>query len=123
MSCSEKTRSCAGSYGHGDRKRIGRAHKELSNVVLAIAPLFSFPELLPEAPRYHTHSSMRVQIVYHLIREVGLAWIVTELTKDEILSLVAIVILLFTAMVNWNIYSWLLLLAIILVLTAWYFRK
>jgi len=58
-----------------------------------------------------------------LIREVSLAWVVTELTKDEILTSIAIVILLFTAMVNWNVYSWLLLLTIIVVLAAWYFRK
>jgi len=54
---------------------------------------------------------------------VGLAWVVTESTRDEILTSIAIVILLFTAMVNWNVYSWLLLLAIIVVLAAWYFRK
>jgi hypothetical protein len=48
---------------------------------------------------------------------------VSELTRDEILTSVAIIILLFTALVNWNISSWLVLLAIIVVPTAWYFRK
>jgi uncharacterized protein (DUF58 family) len=48
---------------------------------------------------------------------------VKKLNKDEILTSVAVVILLFTAMINWNIYSWLLLLAIIVILAAWYFKK
>ena len=46
-----------------------------------------------------------------------------KLTKDEILTTVAILILLFTAMINWNIYSWLILLGIIVLLFAWYSRK
>lgn len=48
---------------------------------------------------------------------------VKKLNKGEILTSIAVVILLFTAMINWNIYSWLVLLAIIVILAAWYFRK
>lgn len=47
---------------------------------------------------------------------------VKKLNKDEILTSVAVLILLFTAMINWNSYSWLVLLAIIVILAAWYFR-
>jgi len=46
-----------------------------------------------------------------------------KMTKDEILTAISVVILLFTAMVNWNLYSWLILLATITVLFAWYFRS
>jgi len=42
------------------------------------------------------------------------------LTKDEILTAIVIVILLFTAMVNWNIYSWLIFVAIVIILITWY---
>jgi Flp pilus assembly protein TadB len=44
------------------------------------------------------------------------------MTKDEILIAFSIMILLFTAMVNWNIYSWLILIAATTVLLAWYIR-
>lgn len=44
-------------------------------------------------------------------------------TKDNIVTAISITILLFTAMINWNIYSWLILVAIILILFAWYFKK
>lgn len=44
-------------------------------------------------------------------------------TKDNIVTAISITILLFTAMINWNIYSWLILVAIILILIAWYFKK
>jgi len=46
-----------------------------------------------------------------------------SLTKDQALTAASVVILLFSAMVNWNIYSWLILVAIILILIAWYFKK
>lgn len=46
-----------------------------------------------------------------------------KLSKDQILTTISIILLFFTAMVNWNIYSWLILAAIILVLIAWYFKK
>lgn len=46
-----------------------------------------------------------------------------KLTRDQILTAISIIILLFTAMINWNIYSWLILVAIILILIAWYFKK
>ncbi|MFH1225511.1 MAG: hypothetical protein V1676_06945 [Candidatus Diapherotrites archaeon] len=44
-------------------------------------------------------------------------------TKDHILTTAAVVLLLFTAMIDWNIYSWLILVAVIAILAAWYFRK
>jgi len=46
-----------------------------------------------------------------------------KLTKDQILTSISIIILLFTAMINWNVYSWLILVAIIIILIAWYFKK
>jgi len=46
-----------------------------------------------------------------------------KLTKDQILISISIIILFFTAMINWNIYSWLILVAIIIILIAWYFKK
>jgi len=52
-----------------------------------------------------------------------IAAVVDRLTRDEILFSVAILILLLTAMINWNIYSWLILLGIVVFLLAWYFRK
>ncbi|HUW24824.1 MAG TPA: hypothetical protein VMW04_04385 [Patescibacteria group bacterium] len=45
------------------------------------------------------------------------------MTKDQIVTAVAITILLFTSLINWNIYSWLILVAVILLLFAWYFKK
>jgi len=46
-----------------------------------------------------------------------------KLTKDKILTAISIILLLFTAMINWNIYSWLILVAIIMILAGWYFKK
>jgi type II secretory pathway component PulF len=43
--------------------------------------------------------------------------------KDEILTITAALILLFTALIDWNIYSWLTLLGIGIILLAWYTRK
>jgi hypothetical protein len=43
--------------------------------------------------------------------------------KDEILTIVATLILLFTALIDWNIYSWLILVGIVIILFAWYSRK
>ncbi len=43
--------------------------------------------------------------------------------KDQILTTIAIIILFFTALIDWTIYSWLILLAVIILLFAWYFRK
>ena len=45
------------------------------------------------------------------------------MTKDEILIAIAVVILLFSAMIDWNVYSWLILIGIIVILIAWYSRK
>jgi len=47
---------------------------------------------------------------------------VIKLTKDEILTSIVIILLLFTAMVNWNIYSWLIFVVIVIILIAWYFK-
>jgi len=46
-----------------------------------------------------------------------------KLSKDKIVTAISIILLLFTAMINWNIYSWLILIAIILILSAWYLKK
>ncbi len=46
-----------------------------------------------------------------------------KLTKDQVVTAIAIAILLFTSLINWNIYSWLILVAIILLLVAWYFKE
>ena len=45
------------------------------------------------------------------------------LKKDQTLTTIAIIILLFAAMIDWNIKSWLLLLVIILLLATWYYKK
>jgi hypothetical protein len=41
------------------------------------------------------------------------------LTKDQIVVIISVIILLFTATINWNIYSWLILVAISLIVIAW----
>lgn len=46
-----------------------------------------------------------------------------KIDKDKVLTTFSIVLLLFTAMINWNIYSWLILVAVIIILFAWYFKK
>jgi len=46
-----------------------------------------------------------------------------KMTKDQILVAISTLILLFSAMINWNVYSWLVLIAVILILMAWYFKK
>jgi len=45
-----------------------------------------------------------------------------KLTREEILTAIAVTILLFTAIVNWNIYSWLIFVVIVIILVAWYSR-
>jgi len=47
---------------------------------------------------------------------------VAEMSKDQILTTASIVMLLFTALLDWNVYSWLILVAIIFVLMAWYHK-
>jgi len=44
-------------------------------------------------------------------------------SKDDILTALALIILLFSAMVTWTISSWIILIAIIIIAIAWYFRK
>ncbi len=46
-----------------------------------------------------------------------------EFSKDDILTAVAILILFVTAMITFTIFSWLVLVAIILLLIAWYYRS
>ncbi len=46
-----------------------------------------------------------------------------KMPKDDALTAAAIMVLLLTALVEWNIYSWLVLAAIILLLMAWYLKK
>jgi hypothetical protein len=45
------------------------------------------------------------------------------MTKDQIVVIISVIILLFTAMINWNIYSWLILVAISLIVIAWYIKS
>jgi len=44
-------------------------------------------------------------------------------SKDKVIVAITTAILLFTALINWNIYSWLILVAIILILIVWYSKK
>jgi len=46
-----------------------------------------------------------------------------KLGKEQILTAIAIIILLFTALIDWNIYSWLILVAIVIILFTWYTKK
>ena len=43
--------------------------------------------------------------------------------KEDIISSFAMILLLFTALIDWSVYSWLILVAIIMILTGWYLRK
>jgi uncharacterized membrane protein YqaE (UPF0057 family) len=45
------------------------------------------------------------------------------MSKDNILITIAIIILFITMFIDWNIYSWLILVGIILFLLGWYFKK
>jgi len=53
----------------------------------------------------------------------GIETTMNKLSKDKILTTISIILLLFTAMIKWNIYLWLTLGAIILILFAGYFKK
>jgi len=44
-------------------------------------------------------------------------------SKDGILTALALIILLFSAMVTWTFSSWIILVGIIIIAIAWYFRK
>jgi hypothetical protein len=46
-----------------------------------------------------------------------------QISKDDILTTVAILLLFITAMITFTIYSWLVLVAIMLLLIAWYYRS
>ncbi len=46
-----------------------------------------------------------------------------KLTKENILTAIAVVLLFATALINWTFYSWLVLLAILLIIFAWYFKN
>jgi hypothetical protein len=45
------------------------------------------------------------------------------MNKDEIFTSIAITILLFTALIDWNVYSWFILVGIIAIISTWYFRQ
>lgn len=49
--------------------------------------------------------------------------LVNTLSKDQILTAIATIILLFTALIHWTVYSWLTLLAVIILVVAWYFKS
>jgi len=46
-----------------------------------------------------------------------------QITKDEALTTIAVLMLLFSAMVTWNFYSLLIFAAVIILLVAWYVRS
>jgi 4-hydroxybenzoate polyprenyltransferase len=46
-----------------------------------------------------------------------------KIKKDEAMTIAAALILLFTAMIEWNSFSFLMLLAVVLILSAWYFKR
>lgn len=46
-----------------------------------------------------------------------------QLGKDDVLTIVSILILLFTAMITWTVTSYLILLAVVILVLAWYFKK
>ena len=59
-----------------------------------------------------------------ILEEIKDEWIsMSKLTRDKALIAVSIIILLFSAMTDWNAYSWLILLAIVIILMAWYSKK
>ena len=45
------------------------------------------------------------------------------MNKDEILTTIAAILLLFTALIDWDIYSWFILVGIVIIMFAWYIRK
>ena len=44
------------------------------------------------------------------------------MSRDNILTTFAIIILVFTAFLDWTMYRWLILFGVILLLIGWYFR-
>ena len=46
-----------------------------------------------------------------------------RLNKDDILTGISVAILLFASMINWTFYSLLILVAVLLIVVVWYFRK
>ena len=46
-----------------------------------------------------------------------------SVTRDDVLTALALVILLYSAMVTWTVYSFGILLAVVVIAVAWYFRK
>jgi hypothetical protein len=45
-----------------------------------------------------------------------------QLSKDDALTIVSILILLFTAIFNWTFTSYLILIAVVILILAWYFK-
>ena len=48
---------------------------------------------------------------------------VKKANKNDILLAVCVTIFLFTALIDWNVYSWLILLSLIMILFVWYFKN
>jgi hypothetical protein len=46
-----------------------------------------------------------------------------KMNKEDAVTAAAIVMLIFTAMIDWNLYSLLIYAAIVLILGAWYYRS
>ncbi|MDD1678506.1 MAG: hypothetical protein LUO93_04900 [Methanomicrobiales archaeon] len=49
--------------------------------------------------------------------------VMEHVSKDDILTAITILILFIAAMITFTVYSWLVLLAIILVIFSWYYRS
>jgi hypothetical protein len=47
----------------------------------------------------------------------------SDRSKDDYLIAYSILLLVVTGLINWNIYSWFALLAIMLLISVWYLRK
>lgn len=47
----------------------------------------------------------------------------SKMDKDDYLTAFSVLLLLFTGLIDWNVYSWLVLLGIVLLILGWYFRK
>jgi hypothetical protein len=46
-----------------------------------------------------------------------------KMKKDDVMMATAVIILLFSSMIQWTVQSWLALAGVIILLMAWYFKK
>ena len=46
-----------------------------------------------------------------------------KITQNSLVVIIAIIILFATALIEWNIYSWFILLGTIILIFVWYFKK